>query len=154
MKKFLILFLVMFLGLGAFAGDKEEVRATFDRYVKSANTYNNDLIDYYSPKAKIIRVVEKPDGTKPVATFGMKDYEGQLKLGAAVAKMRNYKNYYTDISIVKVASGYKVNCKRQPSTETYKIPAHFVFAENPNGKWWIVEESMNTKVQTFLKYVK
>lgn len=153
-KLLLLLFMLVFTGVSAFAGDAEEVRQVFDNYVKSANSYSATLVDYYSPSAKIIRIVEKPDGTTARAVFGMKDYEGQLKIGAATAKIRSYKNYYTDISVSKVSNGYKVKCLRQPSLDKYKIPAYFVFAKNGGGKWKIVEESMNTKVQIFLKYAE
>ena len=38
-----------------------------------------------------------------------------------------------------------------PSTSDYKIPAHFIIGKDNNGNLKIKEESMNTKVQKFLK---
>ena len=38
-----------------------------------------------------------------------------------------------------------------PSTSDYKIPAHFIVGRDSFGNWKIKEESMNTKVQKFLK---
>ena len=76
----------------AFAGTQAEALKFFDSYVNAANTYSNNLLDYYSPNAKIIRVVVRPDGTKGTATFAMKDYAYQMKIGAATAKIRKYKN--------------------------------------------------------------
>ena len=114
--------------------------------------YNN-LIDYYSPNAVIKRVVVRPDGTKGTAVFAMKDYATQLRLGQTTAKFRNYKNYYTNRKVTQTPNGYKISCLRQPSGETYKLDAYFVVSDK-SGKWQIVEESMDTKVQIFDSYVK
>ena len=76
----------------------------------------------------------------------------QLKLGQATAKLRKYKNEYRNISVEKVANGYKVSAERQPSGETYWLKTYQVVQKQPDGSWKIVEEMMQTKVQTFLKY--
>ena len=136
-----------------FAGTKEEALKFFDSYVNAANTYSNKLLDFYSPNAKIIRVVVRPDGTKGTANFAMKDYATQMKIGAATAKIRNYKNYYTNRVAKKTSNGYKITCLRQPTGETYKLNAYFVVS-NASGKWKIVEEMMETKVQAFDRYTK
>ena len=154
MKKTLITLLFILLGtVSAFAGTQAEALKFFDSYVNAANTYSNNLLDYYSPNAKIIRVVVRPDGSKGTATFAMKDYAAQMKIGAATAKLRNYKNYYTGRMATKTSNGYKISCKRQPSGETYKLNAYFVVSD-ASGKWKIVEEMMETKVQAFNKYTK
>ena len=41
----------------------------------------------------------------------------QMKLGQAGAKLRNYKNNYTDITVTKSGNGYKVSSLRQPSAK-------------------------------------
>ncbi len=154
MKKLFILILIaLFSMLPAFAGTSEEALKFFDSYVNAANNYSNNLLDYYSPNAKIIRVVVRPDGTKGTANFAMKDYANQMRIGAATAKLRKYKNYYTNRAVTKTSNGYKITCKRQPSGETYKLNAYFVVS-NATGKWKIVEEMMETKVMAFDKYAK
>ena len=45
------------------------------------------------------------------------------------------------------ADTYKVSSLRQPSGETYKLKAYMVVKKQPNGKWLITEEMMETKVQ-------
>ena len=40
---------------------------------------------------------------------------------------------------------------RMPSTSDYKVPAYFIVGKDVNGQWKIKEESMNTRVQKFLK---
>lgn len=154
MKKIILIILVfLFSGINSFADTQKDALAFFDSYVNAANTYSNNLLDYYSPNAVIKRVVVRPDGTKGTATFSMKDYAAQMKIGAVTAKVRKYKNSYTDRVVEKTPQGYKITCLRQPSGETYKLNAHFVVS-NATGKWKIVEELMETKVQAFDKYTK
>jgi hypothetical protein len=55
--------------------------------------------------------------------------------------------------VVPQADGsYKVISLRQPSGEDYKLKTYMIVKKQPNGKWLIVEEMMQTKVQTFLRY--
>ena len=109
----------------------------------------------YSPSAKIIRQVVKPDGTTQDIETNTSTYITQMKLGQAGAKLRNYKNNYSNISVSEVGNGkYKISSLRQPTGETYKLKTYMIVQKQPNGKWQIVEEMMQTKVQTFLKYAK
>ncbi len=156
MKKFLSIFLIfgalIFTGTQVFADDAADARAFFDSYVNAANTYSPTIEAMYSPKAKIIRQVVKPDGTLVDVNTDTATYMKQLKLGQAGAKLRKYKNIYSDIKVEKFGTGYKVSSLRQPSGETYKLKTYMVVTKQPNGKWLITEEMMQTKVQTFLKY--
>ena len=63
MKKIFLTILSLFLvSLSVFAGDKEDALKAFNNYVNAANTYNDEVTTFYSPSAKIIRQVIKPDG--------------------------------------------------------------------------------------------
>ena len=77
-----------------------------------------------------------------------------MKSNAKFAKLVGYKNFYSDTSITKVSNGYKINAMRRPSPSKYKLKTYMVVQKQPNGKWLVVEELMQTKVQTFLKYAK
>ena len=137
------------------ADEATDARAFFNSYVQAANTYSPTVTSYYSPNAKIIRQVVKPDGTTANAYTDTATYIKQMKLGHASVKMRQYKNTYSSVSVTKVANGkYKVSSLRQPSGETYKLKTYMIVQKQPNGKWLIVEEMMQTKVQMFLKYAK
>ena len=154
MKKFVLAIIIaVIFALPSFAGTKEDALKFFDSYVNAANNYSNTLLDYYSPNAKIIRVVVRKDGTKGTAKFAMKDYAYQMKIGKKKKKIRNYKNYYTKRVATKVGNNYKITCLRQPSGETYKLNAYFIVSD-ATGKWKIIEEMMETKVQAFDKYTK
>ena len=77
-----------------------------------------------------------------------------MKLGQAGAKLRGYKNNYTNVTVASMGNGaYKVSSLRQPSGENYKLKTYMI-VKKVNGKWLITEEMMQTKVQTFLKYAK
>ena len=94
----------------------------------------------------------KKDGTTTSVTADTKKYFNQMRLGANMAKLNKYKNFYTERKITKQGDDYKITCLRQPSTSDYKIPAHFVIGPDANGKLKIKEEMMYTKQQSFLKY--
>jgi hypothetical protein len=109
----------------------------------------------YSPSAKIIRQVIKPDGTLVNVNTDTATYIKQMKLGQAGAKLRKYKNTYTNVTVTDLGNGsYKVSSLRQPSGETYKLKTYMIVKPQSNGKWLITEELMQTKEQIFLKYAK
>ena len=144
--------LFLFANTKTFADDATEAKDFFNRFVTLTNSYNTEIPSLYSPNAKITRQVVKPDGQLVNASTNTDTYMKQLKLGQATAKLRNYKNQYRNITVEKVANGYKVSAERQPSGETYWLKTYQVVQKQPDGSWKIVEELMQTKVQTFLKY--
>lgn len=150
MKKFLMALLLLVVGTCAFAGEQDDVLKFFNSYVNAANTYQKNIPSYYAPNAKIIRVVIKKDGTTASRVTNMARYKSELVTNASIAKIRNYKNYYSDIKITKQGADYKISCMRKPSLSDYKIPAHFVIGKDSSGKYKIKEESMHTKMQIFL----
>lgn len=156
MKKILLsLFTLCIVALSAYADDKQDALNFFNSYVNAANTYNPIIVDMYSPSAKIIRQVVKPDGTTQNVDTDTATYIKQMKLGQAGAKLRHYTNSYTNVSATPLGGGkFKVSSLRQPSGETYKLKTYMIVQKQPNGKWLIVEEMMQTKVQSLLKYAK
>ena len=153
MKKILLSLMTLTLvSLSAFADEKQEAIDFFNSYVNAANTYSPTVAEMYSPSAKIIRQIVKPDGTTANATTDTDTYIKQMKIGQVGAKLRKYKNNYTEITATPVEGGYKVSSLRQPSGEDYKLKTYMIVKKQPNGKWLITEEMMQTKVQTFLRY--
>ena len=155
MKKilFTLFILTAFTGC-AFADDMQEVRQFFNNYVHAANTYSNTVAEMYSPNAKIIRQVVKPDGGLANAYTNTSTYITQMKIGQAGARLRGYTNSYSDIKITSLGNGvYKISSLRQPKGETYKLKT-YMNVKKINGKWQIIEELMQTKEQIFLKYAK
>ena len=157
MRKILVILvfgLLVLAGSQAFADESQEALKFFKSYVAAANDYNPDIIKMYSPEAKIIRQVVKPDGSLVDVETDTETYVSQMKLGQRGAKLRNYKNHYTDIKATKVDNGYKISSLRQPGGEKYKLKTYMIVQKQSSGKWLIVEEMMQPKVQTFLKYAK
>lgn len=156
MKKVILSVICMLLmGAVTFAnGTKEEALAFFNSYVNASNTYSASLLSMYSSNAKIIRQVVKPNGQLVNVPFSVQDYKKQLKISSSVAKVRKYKNYYSNINVTPVSNGFKVSAKRKPSMSNYKLDTVMVVQKQANGRWLIVEELMQTKEQIFLKYAK
>lgn len=156
MKKILSLLVIFGMliigGLQAFADDSAEALKFFNSYVNSANTYDPNLPNYYSPNAKIIRQVVKPDGGLANAYTDTATYVTQMKIGQATAKIRKYTNSYSNVKVQSLGNGkYKISSLRQPKGETYKLKAYMI-VKKINGKWQIIEELMQTKEQIFLRY--
>ena len=93
MKKTLLTLLTLLMtSLIVLADDSKEALDFFNSYVNAANTYSSTIADMYSPSAKIIRQIVKPDGTTANATTDTATYIKQMKLGQAGAKLRQYKS--------------------------------------------------------------
>ena len=143
------------MSLSVFADDRQGALNFFNGYIKAANTYSPTVPEMYSPNAKIIRQVVKPDGTTQNVETDTATYIKQMKLGQAGAKLRHYTNSYSNVTVTPLGNNkYKVSSLRQPSGESYKLKTYMVVQKQANGKFIIVEEMMQTKVQTFLKYSK
>ena len=153
MKKFLI-FISLFFFSVAFADELSDVREFFDSYIKAANSYKKNIPDYYSPEARIIRVVIKPDGSKQSVEFNVEDYMRQLKKRSKLARIVRYKNRYEDIQVSELGSGkYKISALRYPMRDKIGLNFYFIVVNTDNG-YKVIEESMETDVQDFLKYAK
>ena len=133
------------------ASTKQEALAFFNKYVNAANTYDSNVTTMYSPTARIIREVVKPDGSIVTRVTNTQRYISEMKKSQIVAKVRNYKNTYTNIKVEQTGTDtYKISSLRQPSGESYKLKAYTVVKKQPNGKWLITEEMMQTKVQMLI----
>ena len=154
MKKLLFTFIALTIGLSAFAGDHEDALKFFYSFVQASNNYSASLPNMYSDDAKITRQVIKPNGQTVNIPFKVEDYRKQMRLSSKLAKLKNYKNHYSNMSVTKVSNGYKIESLRQPGGDKNKLKSAMVVQKQPNGKWLIVEELMQTKEQIFLKYAK
>lgn len=133
------------------ASTKQEALNFFEHYVNAANSYSPTITSMYSPSARIIREVVKPDGTIVTRVTNTQRYISEMRRSQAVAKIRKYKNHYSNIKVVQTGTDtYKVSSLRQPSGESYKLKAYFVVKKQPSGKWLITEEMMQTKVQMLI----
>ena len=131
MKRILFSLLILsFISLPSLADDKSEALEFFNSYVRAANTYNPVITQMYSPSAKIIRQVVKPDGSTVDVQTNTATYITQMKLGQAGAKLRHYTNRYSDVSVTHIGDNkYKVSSLRQPSGESYKLKTYMIDAE-------------------------
>lgn len=156
MKNFIFSILILaIISLPVFAGDKEDALAAFNHYIELANSYNTEVTNFYTPNAKIIRQVIKPDGTLVNVLTNTSTYVTQLKIGQAGAKLKNYKNNYTNVVVTPLSPGkVKISSVRHPSVDNDSLKAYMIFQKQQNGKWLIVEEMMQTRQQIFLKYAK
>jgi len=156
MKKLLLTLLsFIFMSLSVFADDKQDALKAFNSYTTAANNYSTEIFGFYSPKAKIIRQVIKPDGGLVDVVTDTSTYIAQMKIGQTGAKIRNYKNNYTNVVATPISPGkVKISSVRHPSVDNDSLKAYMIFQKQSNGKWIIIEEMMQTRQQIFLKYAK
>ena len=148
-KLFLIITSMMLLSANVFAGEKEDVLATFDKFVQAANSYSREIPNYYVSNAKIIRVVNKKQGGQKGIIIPFDRYLKELNANSILAKAVKYKNRYENRKISKVDGGYKVTAIRIPRNDETGLPCYFIFTKQ-GATWKIKEESMETNVQMFL----
>lgn len=145
-----LIFFSCFL-LSVWADELNDVKSFFNSYVAAANSYSKDYFKFYSDNAKIVRVVEKPDGTKESVKVPLSRYKSETKKSLKLMRLTRYQNHYFNVKVEPFGEDYKLSALRMPSTSDYKIPAYFVIGKDTNGNLKIKEESMNTRVQKFLK---
>ncbi len=153
MKKILLtLIAVMTITTSVFASStKQDALNYFNKYVNAANNYSSEVTTMYSPTARIIREVVKPDGSTVTRVTNTQRYISEMRKSQIVAKIRNYKNNYSNIKVEQTGTDtYKISALRQPSGESYKLKAYFVVKKQANGNWLIIEEMMQTKVQMLI----
>ena len=125
--------------------------AFFNQYQNFANSYNDKILDMYSPNAKIMREVIKPSGEAEQVIVPAERYFKELKIGQKTAKLRKYRNSYKNVIAQKVRNGIKVSAERQPSRESYWLKMYQIYTPTDSGLK-ITEEMMQTKVQSFLRH--
>ena len=94
------------LGLKAFADDSQEALNFFNSYVNAANTYSPTVATMYSPNAKIIRQVVKPDGGLVDVHTNTATYIKQMKIGGLKVVDKNMQFY--------LEANYKRQKNRKP----------------------------------------
>ena len=148
---------LVFFGTPAFADsapiseqEQKEVELFFNSYVNSANSWQNNLINFYTKNANIKRVVIKSNGEKKTVTIPMNRYIKEIKKGQLAAKLAKYKNRYENKKYEKISqTSYKLTAKRYPRNDTKGLSAEFTITKTPNG-YKITEEELETTVQKFL----
>ena len=107
--------------------------AFFNQYQNFANSYNDKILDMYSPNAKIIREVIKPSGEAEQVIVPAERYFKELKIGQKTAKLRKYRNSYKNVIAQKVRNGIKVSAERQPSRESYWLKMYQIYTPTDSG---------------------
>src|SRR5574344_1588375 len=147
-RNLILITLVAIIGIGFNAGAKaatqQEALNFFESYVTAANSYSSSLLGMYATNATIIRQIIKPNGQLANATFKMSDYRHQMIVSSHLAKIRHYKNYYSNIRAIKEnGNSYKIEANRTPSTGGGKLKVEVTVTKTGN-KWLITRELMQT----------
>lgn len=151
MKKIILTLIMMVTMAGAVFANGDEALAFFRSYINAANNYSPCIATMYSPNAKIIREVIRPNGEIVTRVTNTQRYISEMRKSQAIARIRRYKNSYSNICVQHLGNGsYKISSLRQPSGESYRLKAYTIVKKEPNGEWKITEEMMQTKVQMII----
>ena len=142
---------LLLIAPNTFCKTTQEAVEFFNKYADFANNYNSEILNMYSPDAKIIREVVKPTGETVDIIVPSSRYFKELKIGQKTAKLRKYRNAYKNVIAQKVRNGIKVSAERQPSRESYWLKMYQIYTPTDSGLK-ITEEMMQTKVQSFLRH--
>lgn len=128
----------------------KEIENFFNLYVNSANSYDDNLINYYFEDAQIKRVVIKPNGDREDVIIPMDRYKKELNKGKMAAKLAKYKNKYLNKRYEKIGEAtYRIKALRYPRNDKIGLNAEFQIVKTPLG-YKISKEEMETTVQRFL----
>ena len=151
LKTLISIFFSILLCTPVSANTPQKAVEFFKQYQNLSNTYNEALLEMYSPDVKIIREVVKPTGETVDIVVPSKRFFKELKMGQKTAKLRRYKNKYRNITAQETPEGIKISAERQPSKESYWLKMYQV-VQNTDSGFKIKEEMMQTKVQAFLRH--
>lgn len=151
-KKIILgLLLLTVVSCSTFAATTQDAMNFFRQYISAANSYNPSIIGMYASDAKIIREVVKPSGEIVPVVTNTQRYISEMKKAQVIAKVRNYKNNYSNIQVQDLGNNkFKVSSLRQPMNDNDRLKTYMIVQQKSNGEWTIVEEMMQTKVQLIL----
>ncbi|GBF22838.1 hypothetical protein tpqmel_0242 [Candidatus Gastranaerophilus sp. (ex Termes propinquus)] len=148
--------LICFVALcscSAFATENDiaDARVFFGQLISAYNSYNQNISSYFTPDAKISRVVIKPDGTKQTVDIPTKRYFDELNKGRVGAKLTGYKNRFEDISVTQSGTDGTIYlvAKRYPGKDKKGLDASYTIVKTDKG-FKVKSESWDTTVQSFL----
>ena len=102
-------------------------------------------------KTNVMRILEQKKIKYTAHSYINTDAVSGVDVAAALNENPD-KVFKTLVTVAKSGDGYKISSLRQPSGESYKLKTYMIVKKQPNGKWLITEEMMQTKQQIFLKY--
>ncbi len=138
----------------AFANSQkiEDAKKFLDKFQKLSHSYDKKIIDMYSDRAKIVRIIKKSNGKTEKVTLPVKGYKKMLRYVRFFAKIKGYKNYYNDLSYEMENENVRITGKRI-NNDGYKAPISLLIGENSEGKMKILEEKTATKSDFIVKKI-
>ncbi len=130
----------------------EQARQFLDKFQKLSHLYDKKLVDMYSNKAKIIRILEKKGEKDEKVMLPVKAYKKMLGYVRFFAKIRGYKNYYKNLAYEMENENVRITGKRV-NNSGYEAPVSILVGENSEGKLKILEERTATKSEFLIKQV-
>ena len=142
--------------------------STFDPFVNFCEVVLSKVKSFiYISSIDVIGACEKEDYTETEeinrpTPYGLAKYVGEFYVKTMCEtlnvpyKILRFSQVYganePAVRIIPIIKNIKESKRIKKGLETYKLKTYMVVKKQPNGKWLIIEEMMQTKVQLFLKY--
>ncbi|MGQ7273987.1 hypothetical protein [Marinobacter sp. V034] len=135
-----IVFLTLLISSFAFADDAYEVQALFNKYVEFGKNFDADVVELYSPDARISTLRDGRDTLE----FTGAEWQTLVRKIMPVAERRGDVSTYTDVQVDSHGEGYRVTALRSSALKCIDGLDFHMDVEREGDRWLIVEEYTET----------
>lgn len=145
-KVFHILLALLLLQSGAYADAYvDQAKVLFNKSVKLGNAFDPAVADLYSDSAVIRNTRRYPNGAIRIMTFTGKQYKELIRLVMPLAKARNDKSRFSQVTYKRIGGKVKISAKRYSLLKKYTSPLTVIVAPDSKKRWLIVEEHSESR---------
>jgi hypothetical protein len=148
MKKLLTLLFLLFY-VPCFASSIEQADAFFKKYIELGDKFDVAVAELYSDTAKIHTYRVYPHGLERAMELSGAQWKQLVKRVMPLAKAKNDKSTFSNITITKHGNGFKIKADRYSEIKCYTDKGYYMVVEpDSRGNLYIIEEYMETQPQS------
>lgn len=146
MKHTLKLFAALIVCLSPKAFAEENPDEFFKNYMKLGENFDSKVAELYDDSAKIHAYRVYPHGLERSMEFTGAQWKQLVQKAMPLAKAKNDKSTFSEISISTVENGYRIKANRYSERKCYIDTGYYMILKRENsGELAIYEEYMETK---------
>lgn len=137
------LFLVLFLISGPVHATEDKIAAAqkfFNESNQLSDEFDPAAADLYAPTAYIKNTRYYPHGLVREMIFPAEEYKELIRTTMPLAKMRDDRNIYSDVTYTEEGDGVRINATRHSVLKNYDSPISVLIKPDGTGKWLIYEQ--------------
>ncbi len=139
----------MLLYIPSYANSTDQADSFFNKYIKLGDDFDVSVADLYSDDAKIHAYRVYPHGLERSMEMSGEKWKRMIVFVMPLAKAKNDKSTFSEISIKKQGNGFKIKANRYSESKCYIDKGYYMVIEpDENGNLLIIEEYMETQPQS------